>query len=256
MIRVLIILLFVCACLSASGQIYTRYLPVSTAAAPGEITSPADLNVLAWHEADTLVFDTSGSLASDNDLIGEWSDLSGNGYDLTPWSTDWPQYSITEPQIESLSAGESLQNSGLQVDSTQATTLIVIVATNSGTTALPFIQSSTLSTTEMYVGLARQQFSIRGSVATLTHTFGSLNSLPTLYYAVFNGANSKIYVNTSLSTSGNIGQHKIDGWNVMRATSSGANAFVQFLLLVEGELSADELGELYTNYIEPKYGTF
>lgn len=79
--------LFLLASAHLQGQVMMMFFSADSSAF---ISSPADLDSLFyWFAADVGVTDSLGGAIANNEGVGTWEDLSGNGYDVVQDTNTW-----------------------------------------------------------------------------------------------------------------------------------------------------------------------
>lgn len=138
------------------------------------ITSPADIDSLFyWFEADMGVTDSLGGAIANNEGVGAWADLSGNGYDVTQ-TTDGarPVYKATggpgsKPAIQFDGSNDFLASAAHWWGSDDLTAFVVMKFGNAMRNANEAIISKNYATGN------KRQWQVRAGDATTSyvHTF-------------------------------------------------------------------------------------
>lgn len=259
MIRFIIISLVLLLPCALSSQVYHNFIATLGPPASTEVQTPDDLTgVLGWFESDNETLKTGAVAASDGDTLVTWGDHSTNGNDLTGQSTNPPVLDAVTTYLNNSPAitlsGGGFSSTAFTFSGGEAFTLIFIRRSTEAVERFTHGENN-----GAIVGMSRDAIVLQNGANTIqTADTADYFQTPRLIYAIFNGASSEIYVNRTQEATGDLGSHQVnstfyvDDWS----TAAGSDGQSFLFIICSGVVPSNELAELYTNYIQPKYGNF
>ena len=213
--------------------------------------SPASLpNLAFWYDASQLTL-------ANNDPVGSFTDLSGNGRHLVQATASWKPLFLTNrqnglPGVVGDGVDDFLQSSAFTLNQPVHYFIVAKINTTTGTSLFDGNASSTTRFARN-AGAGAQMFLYAGSFSGPITT-GVDTALTHCYAVLADGANSKISVDGATASTGNAGSTNPGGVNLFSVPGAGhmgAEVF-EFIGYTEEKTGAS-LAALQS-YLQTKWG--
>jgi hypothetical protein len=211
---------------------------------------PLRVGATAWFDAS----DTE-SITQSGGLVSQWSDLSGNGYDVAQ-ATSANQPTTGSRTLNGLNvldfdgSSDYLQGA-FGVTLTQPNTIFAVFKRDSAGTMFLYDGIDSSNRHAQYFSSGNYK-----AFAGTTINGGTVDTDPHISRAVFNGSSSSLFIDGSSVVAGDAGALSLNGIT-LGAQYTAANVLdgaIAELIVVDGTLTADEI-TLVENYLTEKWIT-